>query len=166
MTGMTLYGLTDEYLSLLDLANDPEADPESFDAALQAIAGELTEKAVSVASVAKNLEGFADQIDGATKAMQARAKTVRGNAARVRDYLLRNMQAAKIEKVESPYFSVAIRANPPAVIIEEDADIPPDLCRVIPARTEPDKSKIKAALKAGEAIDGCRLEKSERLEIK
>lgn len=166
MTGMTLYGLTDEYLSILDLANDPEADPESFDAALQAIAGELTEKAISVASVARNLDIFADQIDVATKAMQARARTARGNAERVRDYLLRNMQAAGIEKVESPYFAVAIRSNPPAVIIDEDADIPPDLCRVIPARTEPDKAKIKAALKAGEMVEGCRLERSERLEIK
>lgn len=166
MTGMTLYALTDEYLSLLDLANDPEADPESFDAAIRDIAGELTEKAVSVASVAKNLEGFADQIDAAVKEMQHRARTARGNAARVRDYLLRNMTAAGIKKVESPYFTVAIRLNPEAIIIDEDADIPPDLCRVIPARTEPDKAKIKAALKAGEAVDGCRLERSERLEIK
>jgi len=164
---LTLYQLTDEYRALLDLAADPDADPESFDAALQAIEGELTEKAIAVASVARNLEAFADQIDGAVKSMQARAKSARSHAGRVRDYLLRNMEVAKISKIDSPYFQVAIRRNPPSVIIDEDADIPPDLCRVIPVRVEPDKAKIKAAIKAGEAVDGCRIEPgSNRIEIK
>lgn len=167
MTDLTLYALTDEYRVLLDMANDPDADPESFDAALQAIEGELTDKAIAVASVARNLEAFSDQIDAAVKAMQARAKSARSHAFRVRDYLLRNMEGAKISKIDSPYFQVAIRRNPPSVIIDEDADIPPDLCRVIPARVEPDKAKIKAALKSGEAVDGCRIEPgSNRIEIK
>lgn len=164
---LTLYQLTDEYRALLDLAADPDADPESFDAALQAIEGELTDKAIAVASVARNLESFADQIDEAVKAMQARAKSARSHASRVRNYLLHNMEDAKISKIDSPYFQVAIRRNPPSVIIDEDADIPPDLCRVIPARVEPDKAKIKAAIKAGESVDGCRIEPgSNRVEIK
>ena len=163
---MTLYALTDEYRALMDLAADPEADPESFDGALQNIQGDITDKAIAVASVARNLEAFAGQIDAAVADMTVRAQSARNRAARVRAYLLGGLESAEISKIESPYFVVSIKKNPPAVEISDDADIPPDLCRVIPATTKPDRAAIKKALQAGEAVDGCRLVQSKRLDIK
>lgn len=165
MNSMTLYSLTDEYRQLLDMAADPEADPESFDAALQGIHGEITEKAIAVASVARNLEALAAQIDAAVKDMTTRSRQAKARADRIKEYLLGNMQVAGIKKVESPYFVVAIKKNPESVDVDEDADIPPRFCVVIPASTRPDKTAIKNALKAGEVVDGCRLVQKERLDI-
>jgi len=67
---------------------------------------------------------------------------------------------------EAPFFSLAIKKNPPKLIVAEDAIIPRDYLRVIPERLEPNKPEIAKALKSGIDVDGCRLETTTRLEIK
>jgi len=75
------------------------------------------------------------------------------------------METAGLAKVESPWLAVSIRKNPPRLVVAEDALIPSEYLRHVPERYEPDKSAIARALKAGEEVDGCRLETTTRLEI-
>lgn len=166
MNNLTLYALADEYRALLELAADPDADPESFGAALEALGGELEQKAIAVAQVARNLEGFHAQIMDAIKAMALRADRAKQRAESIRSYLKDQMERTGISKIESPYFSVSIRKNPPRLIVSDDSDIPAEYMRVIPERREPDKVSIARALKAGTEINGCRLESTTRLEIR
>jgi len=163
---LTLYQLADEYRQLLELAADPDADPESFGEALEALGGELQEKAVAVAQVARNLEGFHAQIIDAIKAMALRADRAKQRAESLRAYLKAQMETAGLAKIESPYFAIAVRKNPPRLAVAEDALIPSEYLRHVPERYEPDKSAIARALKAGEEVDGCRLETTTRLEIR
>ena len=48
------------------------------------------------------------------------------NAKGIRDYLLNNMQACGISKIESPWFVLSVKQNPPAVVIDDEASIPAD----------------------------------------
>lgn len=166
MNDLTLYQLTDEYRQLLELAASEEADEESFGAALDAMQGEITTRAVSLAQVARNLEAFESQIEAAIEAMSKRANRAKKRAESIRAYLKERMEIASINKVDSPFFTLAIRKNPPRLVIAEDALIPRDYLRVIPERLEPNKPEITKALKSGIEIDGCRLEATTRLEIK
>ena len=166
MNSLTLYQLTDEYRQLLELAASEEADEESFAAALADLQGEITTRAVALAQVALNLEAFESQIEAAIEAMSKRANRAKKRAESIRAYLKERMEIASINKVDSPFFTLAIRKNPPRLVIAEDALVPRDYLRVIPERLEPNKPEITKALKSGIEIDGCRLEATTRLEIK
>ena len=95
------------------------------------------------------------------KALEARSKSLRG-------YLYANMKRSGISEIKANdgSFTAKIKANPPAVEIAPDVILPSEFTRLIPARTEPDKTKLKDALKEGRAIDGVRLVQGDRLEIK
>lgn len=167
MSALTLYQLTGQYRELEALADSDDLPPEVIRDTLEGLTGELEAKATNVAAFTRNLEASADMIEEAAKAMQARARRLRTRAESVKAYLLYNMQAAGIRKIESPEFTLAIRTNPPAVVIREDAEIPAEyMVQPEPPPPRPDKKRIGAALKAGVQIDGCWLEQGERLEIK
>lgn len=166
MNSLTLYQLTDEYRQLLELAASEEADEESFAAALADLQGEITTRAVALAQVALNLESFEQQIEAAIEAMSKRANRAKKRAESIRAYLKERMEIASINKVDSPFFALVIRKNPPRLIIAEDALVPRDYLRIVPERLEPNKPEITKALKSGIEIDGCRLEATTRLEIK
>lgn len=166
MNSLTLYQLADEYRQLLELAASDEADEESFAAALEAMQGEITTRAVSLAQVARNLESFEQQIEAAIEEMARRATRAQNRAMAIRAYLKERMEQAGIAKLEAPFFSLAIRKNPPKLMIAEDAIIPRDYLRIIPERLEPNKAEISKAIKSGVDVDGCRLETTTRLEIK
>lgn len=77
------------------------------------------------------------------------------------------MKACGISKIDSPYFSLAIRKNPVKVVIESPDLIPENFMRQPdPPPPEPDKKAIGDALKSGKSIPGARLEQSERLDIR
>jgi len=166
MNNLTLYALADEYRALLELAADEEADLDSFGLALEALGGEFQAKAVAVAQVARNLEAFCEQVQDAINEMKYRADRAKARAESIRSYLKDQMERTGISKIESPYFSVSIRKNPPRLIVSDDSAIPADYMRVVPERREPDKVSIARALKAGTDINGCRLESTTRIEIK
>jgi len=166
MNSLTLYQLADEYRQLLDLAASDEADEDSFGAALAALQGEITTHAVALAQVARNLESFEKQIEEAVEEMAQRANRAEQRAYAIRAYLKEQMEIAGISKLESPFFALAIRKNPPKLVIAEDALIPRNYLRVIPERLEPNKPAITKALKNGDDVDGCRLETTTRLEIR
>lgn len=166
MTELTLYQLADEYRQLLELAASEEADEESFAAALADLQGEIATRAVSLAQVARNLEAFEEQIEAAIEDMAQRANRAKHRATAIRAYLKEQMERAGVSKLDSPFFSLAIKKNPPKLLIAEDALIPRYYLRVIPERLEPNKPEISKALKAGIDVDGCRLETTTRLEIK
>lgn len=166
MDNLTLYQLTDEYLALMDLAAEEEADEASFDAALTALQGEIFEKGIAVAQVIKNLEAFSEAAKGEGKRMLLRAEMAEKRADRIREYLKNQMERSGIKKMDSPYFSVAVRKNRARVEIEGGADIPPDLCVIIPQQLRPNKVAIAKELESGADIPGCRLVTSTRLDIK
>ena len=166
MKELTLYQLADEYRQLLEIAADPEADSASFEAALNALEGDIQTKAIAVAQAARNLEAFHAQVMDAIKTMALRADRAKQGAERIRDYLKAQMEATGITKIESPYLALTIRKNPPSLKMADDAITPPTYVRHIPERFEPDKAAITKALKAGEAIDGFWLEQGTRLEIR
>lgn len=162
-----LYQLTAEYRAAAERLQDLELDDQTIADTLEGMAGELTTKATNVACVVRNLESFAEQIKQAEEAMAKRRKALENRAAAVRRYLMDNMQACNITKIESPFFIVAIRDNPPAVVIDDPGQIPCNLYNYPEAPPPtPDKKAIAAALKSGEDVPGAHLERGKRLDIR
>jgi hypothetical protein len=162
-----LYLLAQEHRATADRLADLDLDEQTVLDTLESMSGELEVKATNVAMFVRNLEATALAIKDAEGAMAARRKSIEARAKRLNDYLLSNMQHAGIQKIESPYFTLAIRSNPPAVVIDEPDLIPAEFMRQPdPPPPSPDKAAIKEAIKAGEEVPGARLAQGVRLDIK
>jgi hypothetical protein len=162
-----LYQLVSEFREAEQRLTDLELDEQTLADTLEGLRFPIEQKATNVAAVARNLEAAAASIKEAEAAMAARRKAIENRANRLRDYLKRNMEASGISKIDSPYFSIAIRQNPPAVVIDAASQIPEEFMRIPePPPPAPDKKAIAEAIKSGREVAGCHLERSTRVEIK
>lgn len=183
---MTLYQIGADYLSALDYLTDPEADVpmEAVTDTLEGFELELSEKATNVAAFACNLETSAKAIKEAEQAMARRRRALENRAKWIKDYLRSNMEATGITKIESPWFVLAIRKNPAAVDVADEAALPDDAVTVTlelnratyneikgqlnghqVTGTKVDKAGLKARLKGGEVVEGAHLAQTTRLQI-
>lgn len=164
----SLYSLTEQYRSLQVLAESETDIPEEvIRDTLEALGGELQVKAENVARFALSQDAMAEAIEGAAKQMKVRADRLRSRTAHLRQYLITNMQAAGITRIESPQIVLAIKQNPESVVVYDEAAVP-DAYKTQKPPPPPtvDKNAAKAALKAGTDVPGCRLERWVRLEVK
>jgi len=85
----------------------------------------------------------------------------------VREYLKFNMERTGISKIDSPYFRISLRQNPVSVVVDNEGSIPCEFFRY-PEAPPPsvDKKAIKAAIEAGEEVNGAHLERGTSLIIK
>jgi hypothetical protein len=164
---MHLYELVGQYRALEALESSEDIPPEVIRDTLEGLEGQLQEKATNVALFIRNLVSTADAIYEAANQMRERADRLKARSDALYDYLLFNMQASGITKIESPYFSLIVKKNPPTVVIDNEADIPEDYKVAPPPPPKRiDKAAIGRAFKAGEAVPGCHIEQRERLEVK
>lgn len=161
-----LYQLTADYREAAERLTDSDLPEEVIRDTLEGLAGEIEAKAQNVAFIIRNMEVSAKAIREAAASMLDRAKSEENRAANIKRYLLENMIASGISKIECPYFKLSVRDNPPSTVIDDESLIPVTLLREIPARYEPNKLDIKMALQEGLEVPGAHLERSKRLEIK
>lgn len=162
-----LYELATQYRQLESLDASDELPAQVLRDTLESLEGDLQEKSTNVALYSRNLIAVAESIEQAAAKMTARAKQLRKRSESLEQYLLLQLQACGITKVESPYFTITRKANPPAVVVDHEGSIPDRFWR----QPEPppraiDKKAIAAAIKAGEHVPGCHTSSGERLEIK
>ncbi|VWB08357.1 siphovirus Gp157 family protein [Burkholderia lata] len=164
---LSLFAIAGDYRAQLDQLEQLGLDEQTFQDTLESISGDIEEKSINVAMFVRNLEASAAAIETQIESMNDRAAAIRKKASHVRDYLLSNMEHAKLQKIESPFFVLSIRKNPPSLIVDDEKKIPPSFLK-IPEPPSPslDKAALKDALKAGQEIPGAHLEQKNRLEIK
>lgn len=162
-----LYELAHDYRNAADKLADLDLDPQTIEDTLESLSGDLEVKATNTAMLIRNIEASAAAIKAAEEQMAARRKALENRAARIKDYVLANMMVAGIQKIECPFFKLAVRDNPPAVEVYEPGLIPASFMRQPdPPPPAVDKTAIKEALKAGQDVPGCKLTVGKRLEIK
>lgn len=166
---MKLYELVGQYRSLEALESSEDLPPEVIRDTLEGLEGQLQDKATNVGLFIRNLESTADAIDEAAETMRERGARLRKRAQSLSDYLQFNMLAAGISKVESPYFTLKIKTNPPTVVVDSESLVPAEYMTqpepLPPPPPRPDKKAIAAAFKAGEEVPGCHVEQRQRLSI-
>ena len=164
---MTLYDLTNDYMELLQMAEDPDIDEQAFLDTLEGIDGALEDKADNYAKCMRMLEADAKGIKAEEERLAKRRKTIEGNVSSMKSALQFAMQTTGKTKFKTTLFSFGIRKNPPSVVI--DAANVRDFPEQYVIESEPvlDKKALKDALKAGEDMTGlCHLEQSESLSIR
>lgn len=151
---MKLYELTG---ALADLSS-MDLDDEAVQNSLEAIQGEFTDKAIAIIKLSENMTADTSAIDAEIDRLKARKQVIENRKKSLREYLLRNMEACGITKIESPLFTATLRKGVESVEIEDQSKLPDEFVTV-EVVTKPDKNLIKAKLKAGEGIPGASLKR-------
>lgn len=164
---MTLYEVTQDYLQIMSMMEDPELDPKTLADTMEGIEGELEVKADGYAKVIRNMESDISAIKAELTRLSDRKKTIEKNIQTLKLALQKAMEITGKTKFKTELFSFGVRNNAPAVVIDEQyiENIPTEYLRI--KEPEIDKTKLKEALKAGVDLEGiAHLEKSSSLVIK
>lgn len=157
----SLYDLTTDFTKLMDSEDD-----DITTALVEIVAGEIEAKTENICKFIKLLDGTAEQFKAEEERIRAARKALENKADRAREYMKGALLEAGIDKVSAGTFKVSVGLSGGSVAIDDLASIPPRFLTVIPEQYQPDKTAIKAAIKAGEEVPGAHIEAGYQLRIR
>ena len=161
---MTLYELTDDYRNLLEMAQNPDIDGQAIKDTLEAIQGDIKEKADGYAKVIKELSADTDKISAEIKRLTDRKNTIQNNIADMKQSRTSAMTVTGNTKFRTDLFSFNIQKNPPALVVDDEKAIPQEY--LIPQEPKVDKKAIIDFLKGGNDVPYAHIEQSEGVRIR
>ncbi|MBQ2085446.1 MAG: siphovirus Gp157 family protein [Oscillospiraceae bacterium] len=162
----TIYELTDEYVELLNMLEDPDIDPDVLADTMEGLSGEIEVKADGYAKVIAELNSAIAGLKAEIERLTNRKTTMENNVKYLKSTLQFAMETTGKTKFKTELFSFGIQKNPASVVIDEPylENIPDKY--LIPQDPKIDKVKIKEDLKAGIDIGIAHLEQSQSLRIR
>lgn len=155
----SIIGISQRYTAVMALADDDSVPQDEVNNALLILEDELQEKGENCI---KYLDSLQDNIEAAKankKKLDAYIKTLENRKKRVEKACIYALDTLQVKSIITGWGEMKIKKNPPAVIIDDVAKIPQKFQRQ-KIQVDIDKVAIKAAIKAGETIDGCHLEQN------
>lgn len=161
---MKLYELTQNYLNLQELLEDPAVPVEVINTALSKVGEQLEDKAENIAKLIKTMEVEVTGYKEEEARLAARRKTLEIRTKGLKEYLESSMRAVDKFKFKGKLFSFNIQKNQASVEVLDESLIPKELFNT-PAPVL-DKKETLSRLKAGEEVPGVILKQSESLRIR
>ena len=150
-----LYEIKQDIMDCIDMETGEITDPER----LEQLQIDRHEKLRNIAFVAINASADITAYREQEKRFTAKRKAAEKTLAWAKETLSRELAGQKMKEAE---FTVSYRPSE-AIEIDEGADIPPEFLTMNPVI---DKMSLKAALKEGAVISGCRLVQKQNIQIK
>jgi hypothetical protein len=162
----TLYALSADYLHILDLLEDPDADEAELARQLDALAGLITHKAEAIAGLITQCEGMAAMRGSEANRMRDLAAQDQRKAKRLRDYVKRHMEELGSERIDTGRFSLRVRPNPPAVQVIQEVLVPSEFVRTVTTTSVDKRAILDSYRTTGEIPAGVDITRSSRLEVR
>lgn len=164
MSNITLFDVAQ---AVREAVNQVDPDTGEICEAYTASRDLFQHKAIACVAYAVEENHSLDAARAMLKTMQARLDAREKRLSRFEGYLADCMRATGVLEVKHEYGLFVAKLYPErdeSVELDEGAQFPPALCND-PKPPTPSKTKIKAAIKAGEAVAGARLVRKDRLAI-
>ncbi len=165
---MNLYTLTAHQQAIAHHLECAGFDSETIADTLEAEGDDLKEKRLAYIAVIKMKRAMATARNSAAAQISELAERETETADRMEAALFASMRATGDKDLIGLEFEAHIKGKPVAVVITDPSKIPAAYMRTPeakPPKPEPDKNAIKAALQAGDAVDGCTLGPDKKLVI-
>ena len=118
----SLYELTGEMLSLMDMVSDPDVDEQTLADTMESLHYEIEEKADGYAKIIQSLKAQVEGLKGEIERLQNRKRTIENNIDRLKLNLEGSMRAIGKLKFKTDLFSFGIQKNP--MTVEITGDVP------------------------------------------
>ena len=162
-----LYLIADQYRKDLELVMSADLDEQTFKDTMEAIGGDLEDKATNIAFAIRNEEATVAAMKAEEERMTTRRKAAAAKLERLRDYLKTHLEACGMTKIQAAAFTIAVQSNPASVIVDDESVITKKFfVKSPPPPPKLDKAALKAAIEAGQNVKGAHIEKGTRLVIK
>ena len=125
----------------------------------------IEEKAANILTIADDFEAFANRCKEEEQRLANRRKAAENRVKSLKHYLQRNMEQAGIMDLKLDTKTAKLQKNPPAVVIDNEADIPSRFYVIVPETYRLDKVALKDALKK-EKVKGAHLEQGLSLRVR
>jgi hypothetical protein len=163
---ITLHEATEQVRDLLDQI-DPETGelPEGFEKARELV----TTRAIAVTAYMLEQDRHIAGVKGYIKELTEKVKTAEKRNEWLHRYLQDHMSAAGINQIKDErgiFTATLAKGRDEAIEVFDETQIPMGYMREIPAKSEPDKTLIKKAIKDGFEVPGAKLVKRDRLTVK
>lgn len=159
-----LYQLTNNYETVLNMLYDEDADEQMILDTLEAIEGEIEDKADGYAKIIKELEAKRNARKAEAKRLTDSASVFDNRIKSLKQNLFNTMKQTGKTKFATDLFSFNIVKNGGKQSLTIDGEVPKEYTKTI---TENDTDKIRQALENGENLPFAHLEpRGESLRIK
>ena len=118
----SLYKLTGEMLSLMEMVSDPDVDEQTLADTMESLHYEIEEKADGYAKIIQSLKAQVEGLKGEIERLQNRKRTIENNIDRLKLNLEGSMRAIGKLKFKTDLFSFGIQKNP--MTVEITGDVP------------------------------------------
>ena len=164
---MNLYELNQNFNNLIEVLENTEDEniKELIKKSMDQLTLETNEKIENIIKYIKNLEAEAEALEKESKRLNDRKIKTLKKVDNLKGYLKDFTSSLESKKYNTGIFNISIRKNAAAIIIENDFLVPDEFCKTEIIR-KVDKIALKEKLKAGEVIEGVKLQQSESIIIK
>lgn len=162
--GMSLYAIDANIEAILNGFEvvDEETGEIMGMEALETLQMARAEKIENIACYIKNQAAYIGDLKAEEDALAERRKQAEKTVDRLKTYLAQSLDG---QKFASPRAAVSFRKTASVEIIDA-GKLTVDYIREVPAKYEPDKAKIREALKAGKEVAGAQMKQSTSVIIK
>ena len=155
----TLYELTNDYKSLLDLAGSmDENELQTFNDTLEAVLGEIEVKADGYAVVLAEIEGRINTVNREIGRLEAIESALSNTRRRMIDRLKTAMEDIGKKEIKTDLHRFKIVGNGGKLPITIQEDCVPEEYTKTEVKITPDKDKIRTALESGEVLPFAQLQ--------
>ena len=164
---MNLYELNNNFNNLIEVLENTEDEniKELIKKSMDQITLETNEKIENIIKYIKNLEAEAEALEKESKRLNDRKVRTLKKVENLKNYLKDFTNTLDSKKYHTGIFNISIRKNAASLIIDNEFLVPEEYCKTEVIR-KVDKVAIKEKLKAGEVIEGVKLQQSESKIIK
>lgn len=162
---LSLYEIEKNQIQVIEelIENGGELTPE-LEELLKINSENLTTKGTNYGFIIKQLTSECGIIDAEIDRLSDLKKSRTKSIEKLKSSLTMAMQLFGVDKIESPVLKISFRASESVEI--DDVDSIPAEYMVTKTTTQPDKVKLKAAIKAGQLTIGAHIQVNQNIQIK
>jgi hypothetical protein len=165
----SLYNLTNDFAAVVNHLEEMELDSEVLQDTLDSLQVPIEEKVENIVKYMKSLEALADAKKLEVKRLSDSASSDLKKVEWFKNYMADNLKKVGIKDIQAGVFKVGFKKGSEVVEVAPNFDVNSINNKAFLRFKDPelDKTKIKAALKAGYIVDGVSLvRKPDSLTIK
>ena len=151
--------IAERYNAITALADDETIPQEEVNKALIEVMEDVKTKGENGIRYLNEVQEAIDKAKENKKKLDSFIKAMENRKKRVEKAYIFAMNNMNIKSILTGWGEMKVKKNPPAVVIDDPAKLPAKYLKTT-ITTTPNKTEIKAALKAGENIEGCHLEQA------